>query len=113
LNEHPWSDVIGPGSCSRHGHERNGDISPRIVRVNMSATMKPIGWVVLVLLVIVLWFSLRTRQNRNSSKASQPAGSERSGATVYLGCAIWHCKILRRRFKVPVLLSPVSHSRYS
>jgi hypothetical protein len=51
----------------------------------MSATMKPIGWVVLVLLVIVLWFSLRTRQNRNSSKASQSAGSERSGASVYLG----------------------------
>src|SRR5882724_8430787 len=66
-------------------NERNGDISPRIVRVNMSATMKPIGWVVLVLLVVVLWFSLRTRQNRNSSKASQPAGSERSRATVYLG----------------------------
>jgi hypothetical protein len=51
----------------------------------MSATMKPIGWAVLVLLVIGLWFSLRTRQNRNSSKASQSAGSERSGAPVYLG----------------------------
>ena len=47
--------------------------------------MKPIGWVVLVLLVIVLWFSLRTLQNRNSSKASQFAGSERSGESVYLG----------------------------
>jgi hypothetical protein len=48
----------------------------------MCATMKPIGWVVLVLLVIVLWFSLR---NRNSSKASQSSGSERSGESVYLG----------------------------
>jgi hypothetical protein len=47
--------------------------------------MKPIGWVVLVLLVIVLWFSLRTRQNRNSSMASQSASSERSGASAYLG----------------------------
>lgn len=51
----------------------------------MAATMKPIGWVVLVLLVIVLWFSLRTRQNRNSSMASQSASSERSGASAYLG----------------------------
>jgi hypothetical protein len=48
--------------------------------------MKPIGWVVLVLLVIVLGFSLRTLQNRNSSKAShQSAGNERSGESVYLG----------------------------
>src|SRR5437879_8162648 len=51
----------------------------------MSATMKPIGWVVLVLLVIVLLFSLRTRQNRNSSKASQSSGSEHSVASAYLG----------------------------
>jgi hypothetical protein len=51
----------------------------------MSSTMKPIGWVVVVLLVIVFWFSMRTRQNRNSSKASQSADSERSGASAYLG----------------------------
>ena len=51
----------------------------------MSAAMKPIGWVVLVLLVIVLWLSLRTLQNRSSSKASQSAGSEPSGESVYLG----------------------------
>jgi hypothetical protein len=55
------------------------------VLLNMSAIMKPIGWVVLVLLVIVLWFSLRTRQNRNSSKESPSASSEHSGASVYLG----------------------------
>jgi hypothetical protein len=47
--------------------------------------MKPIGWVVLVLLVVVLWFSLRTRQNRNSSKASKSSGNERSGTSAYLG----------------------------
>jgi hypothetical protein len=47
--------------------------------------MKPIGWVILVLVAIVLWFFLRTRQNRNSSKASQSAGNQRSGASVYLG----------------------------
>jgi hypothetical protein len=51
----------------------------------MSATMKAIGWVVLVLLVIVLGLCLRIRQNRNSSKASQSSGSERSGASAYLG----------------------------
>jgi hypothetical protein len=47
--------------------------------------MKPIGWVILVLLVIVLWFFLRTRQHRDSSKPSQSARSERSGASMYLG----------------------------
>jgi hypothetical protein len=55
------------------------------VDVNISATVKPIGWAILVLLVIVLWFFLRIRQNPNSPKPSQSAGSERSGASVYLG----------------------------
>jgi hypothetical protein len=49
----------------------------------MSAIMKPIGWVILVLVLVVLWFSLRTL-HRNSSKATQPSASERSGASAYL-----------------------------
>lgn len=53
--------------------------------VLISATMKPIGWMVLVLLVVVLWFSLRARPNRHLSKVSQSAGIERSVAPVYLG----------------------------
>jgi len=54
--------------------------------VNMSAKMmNHIGWVFLALLALIVWFSLRTRQNRNSSKLSPSAGRERSGASVYLG----------------------------
>ena len=53
----------------------------------MSATMRPITWVVLalLLLLIIVWFSSRNRPNRNSPQASQSAGSERSGESVYLG----------------------------
>jgi hypothetical protein len=47
--------------------------------------MKPIAWVVLVLLIVILWFSSRVRQNRNSYKSAQSAGSESSGASAYLG----------------------------
>jgi hypothetical protein len=70
--------VAGVNECNR-------DFTPNMVGVNMSATMKPIGWAVLVLLIIVLWFSLRTRQSGNSSKTFQSSGSERSGASAYLG----------------------------
>lgn len=51
----------------------------------MSATMKPMTWVALVLLLAVLWFSLRSRQNRNSYKSSASAAGEPSGPSVYLG----------------------------
>jgi hypothetical protein len=47
--------------------------------------MKPFVWVILLLLVVALWFSLRLRQKGNSANASQSAGSERSGAAAYLG----------------------------
>jgi hypothetical protein len=47
--------------------------------------MNQIGWVFLALLPLIVWFSLRTRQNRNSSKLAPSAGGERSEVSVYLG----------------------------
>jgi hypothetical protein len=72
----------------------------------MSSNMKPFAWIVVVLLLVVFWFTARKRLSRSSPNVRLSATSQRPNPEVYLGLRNLMLQGSRAKFGIPAFSKP-------
>lgn len=77
---------------------RNAKMSPNPVRI--------IVWIIVAIVLVILWLSWRTRQNRSSHGAQEPAGNQPSDPQAYVDLRSLMLQGSRQKFDLPAASSP-------